>query len=141
MRALLEDESPEAVLRAVMLYHFYVEGVGAEASYPLYHLIFERSGRFPGLESGIRLIQRDEARHVAFGVYVLQRLLAEHPRLICLFESQLAAMRHLAEDDPDQTLAGFEPRHLPFGLDPAGCRRTYRDRVEEMRRRVVERLQ
>ena len=141
MRALLEDASPDAVLKAVMLYHFYVEGVGAEATYPQYYLIFERSGRFPGLERGIRLIQRDEARHIAFGVYILQRLLAEHPRLIDLFESQVAAMRHLAEDDPDQTLAGFEPGRIPFGLDRAAYRQTYVDRLEEMRRRVGERSQ
>ena len=138
MRALLEDDSPEAMLRAVMLYHFYVEGVGAEASYPMYHAIFERSGRFPGLERGIRLIQRDEARHVAFGVYVLQRLLAEHSHLIDLYESQIEAMSLFAEDGPNQTFAGFEPGNAPFGLDHASYRRLYLDKVEEMRRRVDE---
>ena len=61
MRALLRDDSPEALLRAVMLYHFYIEGVAAEAGYTVYHAIFEGSGRFPALERGIRLIQRDEA--------------------------------------------------------------------------------
>ena len=139
MRALLEDDSPEALLQAVMLYHFYVEGVAAEAGYPVYYAIFERSGRFPGLERGIRLIQRDEARHIAFGIYVLQRLLAEHPHLIDLFENQVAALRPFAEDDPDQAFAGFEPGNAPFGLDRGAYRQRYLDKLEEMRRRVGDR--
>ncbi|MCY4507860.1 MAG: hypothetical protein OXG35_13005 [Acidobacteria bacterium] len=32
--------------------------------------------------------------------------------------------------------SGFEPGDTPFGLDHAACRRRYRDRLEEMRRRV-----
>ncbi len=138
MQALLGDDSPEALLRAVMLYHFYVEGVGAEAGYTLYHAIFERTGRFPGLERGIRLIQRDEARHISFGVYVLRRLLSEHDYLVDLFENQVAALRHAARDDPEQILAGFEPGIVPFGVDPAAYRRCYLDKLEEMRRRVAE---
>ena len=141
MRALIEDDSPEALLQAVMLYHFYVEGVAAEAGYPVYHAVFERSGRFAGLERGIRLIQRDEARHIAFGVHVLQRLLAERPHLADLFENQVAALRHRAEDDPDQVLAGFEPVNPPFGLDHAAYRRRYLQKLEEMRRRVGDRPQ
>ena len=136
MRTLLHDDSPEAMLQAVMLYHFYVEGVGAEASYPMYYAIYDRTGRFPGLERGIRLIQRDEARHIAFGVHVLQRLLAEHPHLTDLFETQVEAMRPLAQDGPNQTFAGFEPGDAPFGLDYANCRQIYLDKLEEMRRRV-----
>ena len=139
MRALFTDDSPEAMLNAIMLYHFYVEGVGAEAGYPLYYSIFERSGRFPALERGIRLIQRDEARHIAFGVYVLQRLLAEHSGLVDLFEEQVEAMRPFAENDPNQTFAGFEPGNAPFGLDYEGYRQLYIDKLEEMRQSVYDR--
>ena len=141
MRALLEDASPEALLRAVMLYHFYVEGVSAESGYTVFHTIFEGSGRFEGLEQGIRLIQRDEARHISFGVHVLRRLLAEHDHLTDLFESQVAACRHLAVEDPDQILVGFQPGNIPFDVDPSAYRRCYREKVEEMRRRVVDRSQ
>ena len=139
MRALLDDDSPDSLLQAVTLYHFYVEGVAAEAGYPVYHAIFERTGRFPGLERGIRLIQRDEERHIAFGVHLLQRLLAGHPHLIDPFENEVAALRRLAEGDPDQVLAGFAPGSVPFGLDHDAYRRGYRDRLEEMRRRVDDR--
>ena len=136
MRTLLEDDGPEALLRAVMLYHFYVEGVAAEAGYTIYHEIFEGVRRFPGLERGIRLIQRDEARHIAFGVHVLQRLLAEHHHLVDVFESQVSALRRFAADDPDEILRGFQPGSTPFGLDHAGYRQRYLDNLEGMRRRV-----
>ena len=85
-------------------------GAGAEAGYTLRHAIFERSGRLPGLERGICLIQRDEARHISFGVYVLRRLLSEHDHLVGLFEDQVAVLRHSARDDPEQILAGFLSR-------------------------------
>ncbi len=136
MRALFTDDSPEALLRAILLYHFYVEGVGAEASYPMYYAIFERTGRLPALGNGIRLIQRDEARHIAFGVYVLQRLLAEHPHLVDLFEQQVEAMRPFAEHGPDQTFAGFEPGNAPFGLDHDECRQLYLDKLDGMRQSI-----
>ena len=139
MRTLLHDDSPEALFRAVMLYHFYVEGVSAEAGYTLFHAIFERSRRFPGLERGIRLIQRDEQRHIAFGVHVLRRLLAEHHDLAGVFEDQVAVMRRFAEADPDEVLAGFQPRNTPFGLDHGSYRQSYLDKLEAMRRRVADR--
>ena len=137
MQALIDDDGPEALLRAVLLYHFYVEGVAAESGYSLYYALFERSNRFPGLERGIRLIQRDEERHIAFGVHVLQRLLSGYPRLTGLFEEQVAALRRCAETEPDQVLADFQPGDTPFGLDHAAYRQRYLDRLEEMRRRVV----
>ncbi len=139
MRTLLTDDSPEALLHAVMLYHFYIEGVGAEASYPMYYRIFEQTGRLPALNQGIRLIQRDEARHIAFGVHVLQRLLAEHPHLVDQFEAQVEAMRPFAEEGPNQTFAGFERGQAPFGLDLDECRQVYIDKLEGMRRSVFER--
>ena len=137
MRRLLEDDGPESLLQAVMLYHFYVEGVAAEAGYTIYNEIFEGARRFPALERGIRLIQRDEARHIAFGVHVLRRLIAEHHHLGDLFESQVLALRRLAVDDPDEILRGFQSGSTPFGLDHAGYRLRYLDNLEGMRRRVA----
>ncbi len=118
-----------------------VEGVAAEAGYTLYDWMFQQSGRFSGLERGIRLIQRDEARHIAFGVHVLQRLLAGHPGLIELFQNEVAGLRRLAEDDPDGVLAGFEPGNVPFGVDRAAFRQRCLDQFEEMQRRVGEHSQ
>lgn len=139
MRALHSDPSPEAQLRAVLTYHFFVEGVGAESAYPIYFDIFERTAKFPGLAAGIQLIRRDEARHIAFGTYLLQRLLAENPRLGAAFERELEAMRPQLDQGADQTFAPFEGGPVPFGLDPSKYRRLYRENFELQRRNVLER--
>ena len=138
MRALFTDDSPEAMLRAVMLYHFYIEGVGAEASYPIYYKVFEKTGRLPALNHGIRLIQRDEARHIGFGVYILQGLLAEHPRLVDLLEEEVEAMRPFAAEGPNQTFAGFDRNRAPFDLDYDEYRQLYLDKLDEMRQSITD---
>ena len=138
MQALLGDDSPEALLRSIMLYHFYVEGVSAESGYTVFHAIFEQGDRFRGLRRGVRLIQRDEARHISFGVYILRRLLAAHDHLADLFENQVTDLRQAAKDDPKQIFVGFQAGNIPFGVDPAAYCQCYLDKLEEMRRRVTE---
>ncbi len=140
MRALRSDHSPEAQVRAVVTYHLWVEGVGAEAGYPLFFEIFERTGRFPALEQGITLIRRDEARHIAFGNYLLQRLIAEHPSAEAAFEAELAAIEPLVESGADQTFAPFERGAAPFGLDRERYRALYRENFELQRRNVRSRV-
>jgi len=39
----------------------------------------EKGRLFPGLAQALRLISRDETRHIRFGVYMLQLLIQEHP--------------------------------------------------------------
>ena len=139
MRALMSDPSPEAQLRAVVMYHFYVEGIGAEASYPLYFAIFEKTGMFPAMAEGIQLIRRDEARHIAFGTYLLQRLLEEHPHLEAVFESEMAVIESYIELAGEETFAPFAGRPTPFGLDPDDYRGLYRENYELQRRNVFSR--
>ena len=77
MRALLTDASPRAQVRAIVTYHFNIEGIGAESAYPIYYEVFDKTGLFPAMREGITLIRRDEARHIAFGTYLLNRLINE----------------------------------------------------------------
>ena len=139
MRALLTDSSPAAQVRAVMTYHFYVEGVGAEASYPMYTEIFEKTGLFPALKQGITLIRRDEARHIAYGCYVLQRLLEEHPEAEGCFERELVAIEEFVDSAAGQTLEPFEDGKIPFGLDRERFRALYRENFELQKRNVYQR--
>ena len=46
----------------------------------LAHLL-DQIGKLPGLEAGLKLTQRDERRHIAYGTYLSRRVLAEHPEL------------------------------------------------------------
>lgn len=139
MRALLEDPSPAAQVRAVVTYHFYVEGVGAEASYPVYFEIFDKTGLFPALKDGITLIRRDEKRHIAFGTYLLQRLLDESRAAAEAFAAELAALEPFVEAGASQTFAPFAAGEAPFGLDVSKFRALYRENFELQKRNVLER--
>jgi ribonucleoside-diphosphate reductase beta chain len=81
MRRLDTDQSPEAILDASIIYNQLVEGVLAIAGYQRWDEVFRRLGKLPGLEAGLKLTQRDERRHIAYGTYLARRVLAENPEL------------------------------------------------------------
>ncbi|HVS62331.1 MAG TPA: ribonucleotide-diphosphate reductase subunit beta [Thermoanaerobaculia bacterium] len=114
MEALSTDATEEAIVRAVTTYHMVIEGVNAEASYPIYFDLIEASKRFPALAAGIRLIRRDEARHIAFGTWLLQTLVERDPPLREVFEAEMESLRPYALG-LGQIFEPFGDR-LPFGL-------------------------
>ena len=81
MRRLDTDQSPEAILDATLVYNQLVEGVAAINGYRRWDETFRRLGKLPGLEAGLKLTQRDERRHIAYGTYLGRQILAEHPEL------------------------------------------------------------
>ncbi|MCW2891979.1 MAG: ribonucleotide reductase, beta subunit [Actinomycetia bacterium] len=81
MRRLDTDKSPQAILDASIIYNQLVEGVMAIAGYQRWERTFRRLGKLPGLEAGLKLTQRDERRHIAYGTYLARRVLAENPEL------------------------------------------------------------
>ncbi len=81
MRRLDTDQSPQAILDASLIYNQLVEGVMAIAGYQRWEETFRRLGKLPGLEAGLKLTQRDERRHIAYGTYLSRRILAENPEL------------------------------------------------------------
>jgi ribonucleoside-diphosphate reductase beta chain len=78
MNELLVDPSPAAQVRASVTYNMVVEGVLAETGYYTYHRMLGERNLLPGLQQLIGLVKRDESRHIAFAVYFLSRLIAEH---------------------------------------------------------------
>jgi ribonucleoside-diphosphate reductase beta chain len=81
MNRLLTDPSPENQVRASVLYNMIIEGVLAETGYYSYSRMLAPSGLMPGLMQGIQIIKRDESRHIAYGIFLISRLVAEHPEL------------------------------------------------------------
>jgi ribonucleoside-diphosphate reductase beta chain len=81
MRRLDTDQSPQAILDASIIYNQLVEGVLAIAGYQRWDQVFRKLGKLPGLEAGLKLTQRDERRHIAYGTYLARRTLAENPEL------------------------------------------------------------
>ena len=57
-----------------------IEGVLAETGYHGFRQTLEANGKMPGLLDGIRLIARDESRHIRYGVFLLNRLINQSPQ-------------------------------------------------------------
>ncbi len=53
------------------------EGILAETGYHGWYQILEQTKLMPGMSQGIGLVQKDESRHLRFGVYLISRLVAE----------------------------------------------------------------
>ena len=90
MRRLDTDRSPQAILDASIIYNQFIEGVLAIAGYQRWDQTFRRINKLPGLQAGLRLTQRDERRHIAYGTYLARRILAENPELWEWFEQRWA---------------------------------------------------
>jgi ribonucleoside-diphosphate reductase beta chain len=112
---LLADSSPIAIAKAAVTYNLVVEGMLAETGYRVFALTLEKNGILPGFQQAIGLVRRDESRHLAYGVYLLSRLVAEHGdpvwqaierRMSDLLEPTLATIAEVFARFPDP----------PFGL-------------------------
>lgn len=116
LEALLQDHSPRAMARALVCYHMVVEGTLAETGY---HAIFLACGRrdvLPGLRQGIEYVKRDESRHIAYGIYALQRLMRSDPTLLEFVEAELNRLLPPALGVIAETLAEYGD-DVPFGID------------------------
>jgi ribonucleoside-diphosphate reductase beta chain len=116
LQALVTDPSPAAQVRASVTYNLIVEGVLAETGYHSYFSALEARELLPGLREGLRLIKQDEARHIAYGVYLLTRLVAADPALWAIVEERMAALLPLALGVVDEGFARYGDRS-PFGLE------------------------
>jgi len=79
LQALQTDRSVEAQIRASVTYNMIIEGVLAETGYHGFRQSLEANGKLPGLLDGIRLLSRDESRHIRYGVFLLDRLINSSP--------------------------------------------------------------
>jgi len=114
MNALRTNASPANQIQASVTYNMIVEGVLAETGYQAFFTMLERNDLLPGLRKGISLLKQDESRHIAYGVYLLSRLIAEHPEEWDNFELQMNALLPLAIGVIGDAFARYEV--VPFGL-------------------------
>ena len=111
---LKNDSSPAAQIRASVTYNMVVEGVLAETGYHAFFTMLERNDLMPGLRKGILLLKQDESRHIAYGVYLLSRLIAEHPQEWDNLETHMNSILPLAIGVIGDAFARYEV--VPFGL-------------------------
>ena len=111
---LKNDTSPVAQIRASVTYNMVVEGVLAETGYHAFFTMLERNNLMPGLRKGISLLKQDESRHIAYGVYLLSRLVAEHPDEWDNLQLHMNTLLPLAIGVIGDAFARYEV--VPFGL-------------------------
>jgi len=117
MYALLSDRSPVAQVRASVTYNMIIEGVLAETGYYGYFNMLERNNIMPGLREGIHLLKRDESRHIAYGVFLISRLVAQDKELWSVVESRMSELLPLALGvvQETDTMEDLEAER-PFGM-------------------------
>lgn len=114
LNALRSDPSPASQIRASVTYNMVVEGVLAETGYQAFFTMLERNDLLPGLRKGIALLKQDESRHIAYGIYLLSRLIAEHPREWENLQVQMNTLLPSAIGVIGDAFARYEV--VPFGL-------------------------
>ncbi len=119
MGRLRTDASPIAQARASATYNMIVEGVLAETGYHTYHRVLTTRGLMPGMQRVAALLKADESRHLAYGIFLLSRLVAEHgdsvwdaitTRMEELLPSAIAII--------NEAFSAYPPDRIPFGLEP-----------------------
>ena len=115
MGRLRFDASPAAQAAASVTYNMIVEGVLAETGYYGYDRMLHRNGILPGMQAVVGHLRRDESRHIAYGVYLLSRLVSEHGDEVWnAIEARLNELLPLAMGIVGEV---FEPYPVPpFGL-------------------------
>ncbi|OQP04973.1 ribonucleotide-diphosphate reductase [Geobacillus sp. 46C-IIa] len=96
MGRLEHDASPEAVAEASVVYNMFVEGVLAETGYYGFYQSLGQMRIMPGLLKGIEYLKKDESRHIAYGTFLLQRLIREHPPVLQVVIKKMEELAPLA---------------------------------------------
>jgi ribonucleoside-diphosphate reductase beta chain len=115
LQALSTDDSPAALARAAVTYNMIVEGVLAETGYHAFLATLQANDVMPGVCEGIAWLKRDESRHIAYGIYLLGRLLAEDGSLWEQVEAQMSGLAPVAIGVVQEIFDAYDP--VPFGLD------------------------
>ena len=116
LNRLLTDHSRQAQVEAVVTYHMIIEGVLAETGYYGIFTALRQRNLMPGVVHGLELVQRDEARHIAFGLYLLARIGSEDAALWDVMDRRINALFPLAQGVFMELFEDFLP-NIPFGLD------------------------
>ncbi|MGZ3625217.1 MAG: R2-like ligand-binding oxidase [Ktedonobacteraceae bacterium] len=116
MHALLTDQSPTTQVKASITYNLIIEGVLAETGYHAYYNMLDRNNIMPGLKHGIGLLKRDESRHLAYGVFLISRLVAQDHSLWPIVEQHMNALLMPALGVVNELFEGSEElEEMPFG--------------------------
>jgi ribonucleoside-diphosphate reductase beta chain len=111
---LTHDSSPEAQIVASVTYNMIVEGMLAETGYHAYYTTLRRQGLMPATTRGIDYLKQDESRHIAYGIFLISRLVAENPALWSVAESTMNMLLIPALGVVTEAFEQYDP--VPFGM-------------------------
>lgn len=114
LNRLTTDSSPEAQIIASVTYNMIVEGVLAETGYHAYYTVLRDNNLMPATTRGIDLLKQDESRHIAYGIFLISRLLAEYPDLWEVAENTMNTLLMPALGIITEAFACYDP--VPFGI-------------------------
>ena len=134
--ALRVDQSPETMARASTTYNMIVEGMLAETGYHAWFTLMDRHGIFPGIRAGIQKLKLDESRHIAYGVYLLSRLMAEEPQAWDVVQNTMNSLLQPGLGTIDDIFAHYDP--VPFEVTQeeftAYAMRQFQKRLERVQK-------
>lgn len=115
LNRLSVDSSPQAQIIASVTYNMIVEGVLAETGYHAYYTTLRENNLMPGTTRGIDLLKQDESRHIAYGIFLISRLVAENPDLWDVAETTMNTLLMPALGVVTEAFACYDP--VPFNME------------------------
>lgn len=114
LNRLRVDDSPAAQVQASATYNMIVEGVLAETGYHSYYSALRDNHLMPGTTRAIDLLKQDESRHIAYGIFLLSRLIAQDDSLWEIAQTTMNALLMPALGVITEAFACYDP--MPFDL-------------------------
>jgi ribonucleoside-diphosphate reductase beta chain len=114
LNRLQTDSSAQAQVIASVTYNMIVEGVLAETGYHAYFTMLRNNRLMPGNVEGILKLKQDESRHIAYGIFLISRLVAENPDLWTVAEARMNELLMPAVGVIMEIFEHYDP--VPFGL-------------------------
>jgi ribonucleoside-diphosphate reductase beta chain len=136
MERLIDDPSPEAQAEASVTYNMVVEGILAESGYHAFYTALKGQLSMPGMFEAVTNLKRDEARHISYGGYLLQRLISEHDHIWDVVVKRMELLLPHAIGVVDEIFGTMDP--FPFDLKKddivAFAMKQFQTRMEVLRR-------
>nr|WP_220215010.1 R2-like ligand-binding oxidase [Thermoactinomyces intermedius] len=136
MERLIDDPSPEAQAEASVTYNMVVEGILAESGYHAFYTALKGQLAMPGMFEAVTNLKRDEARHISYGSYLLQRLISEHDHIWDVVVKRMELLLPHAIGVVDEIFGTMDP--FPFDLKKddivAFAMKQFQTRMEVLRR-------
>jgi len=116
LNALKDDPSPVNQVIASTTYNMIVEGVLAETGYYGLFKVLDEKQMMPGLREFVGKLKQDESRHIAYGIYLISRLVAENGEEVWkAFNDQMNKLLMPAMQVVAESYDRFEV--VPFDID------------------------